>query len=421
MKFKLNFFSSFTTYMIMTATAVTIITLIPANAIDFKADVYSETGTQSIRENSPLNPSNRFNLNEEEFYTRAAITAKGSYKDSKGFVKFEGIYAPVDFTRTSTESSSKKDRTYLKAAYIDFQQEDWSAGIGKQFVTWGSGAFFYPLDIINYNRDPLRPLDEAEGNSYLRLSSYYFEYFTPELFIVTVPERSPYQLMKAKEMQLVPKISFTQQNLSGFFFARLRGSKRPLWGANLSYVNSIFENTDLTLYVEGILRSDREKLSLETIDNSNNTNNSDTTRYPAMLLGMQTRTTFTTTKWIDGIIFNYEYFYDRKNWSKQEFNTFLTNPLLYYSQYSIFTNSRSYNFFSIFLESFLYKDLKVGCGSVMNSNDNSVLYLPEISYSLSNQNARIGVRAIIFTGNSDSEFGTYPLNNQILGYGELTF
>ncbi|MBF0297686.1 MAG: hypothetical protein HQK51_03140 [Oligoflexia bacterium] len=384
-------------------------------AIEFKGDVYNETGTQKARDDSPLNPANRLNLNEEEFYTRAGISAKGNYKDAKGYVKFEGIYAPVDFNRASIETSSKKDKTYLKAAYIDFQGDDWSVVFGKKFVSWGSGIFFYPLDVINYNRDPLRPLEEAEGNSFLRLSSFYFEYFTPELYVVTIPERPPYQVLKASDVQLVPRISFNVNSFGGFFFAKWRGNQKPSWGANFNYVKTIFQSVDISTYAEGLLRSEREKFTIDRAENA------DHTIFPAFLVGLRSKINFSTVRWVDALQINVEYYYDRKNWSSKEFNQFLSNYELYYNDYVLFSNSQSYRYIGIFLESFMKKNLRVGFSLVTNNDDQSSLLIPEISYSFSNQNARMGIRSMFFSGDRGSEFGSYPVSNQLLGYGELSF
>jgi len=378
----------------------------------FKFDINSEGGTQTLRENSPINPSNSLRLNEVAMFTRAGIQVENSsLPNTKGMLKLEGIYAPTSFTRTDLTGPSRQNTVYLKAGYIDLLQEGFTLRIGKQFINWGSGIFFSPLDIINHHRDPLRPLDEAEGNSFWRLSVPILSSGVSELYVVYPVDQGTQNEIKKKDMFIVPKIGSSMGAFSWWAMAKLQTSKRAQWGGNLSYAFSPMQYVDTTLFAEGIIRNERTKYN---IDSQKKTVGD----FSAYLIGLQNRYSLSTCTFLDGINFDFEFYTDKNNWSNKEMILFeenIRNGLLTSPQARLlfvpFTNSQKYFFAHLGLENFIFRHVKMGGSFIYNENDQSYLTYAEINYIFGKQNGQLGFKYNVFTGRAKSEMGDYPIKN----------
>ena len=68
-------------------------------------------------------------------------------------------YIPKAYSSNGVESCLE-----IKDLYIDYLNDVFNLGIGRQYIKWGNATFFNPFDIINLDRDLLRPIDEDSSH-----------------------------------------------------------------------------------------------------------------------------------------------------------------------------------------------------------------------------------------------------------------
>ncbi len=425
-----------------------------AQAIDVRGFVYLEGDYQDINTKSPLNPDDIYELNKVQNFIRGTVTLKSPVGESAtGVIKLEGQSYPVRFMSTpdfsdqqqnpNTQTRSQNnqingtaesnDKIFLKEIYIDAHHKHFSVRAGKQYVKWGSSMFFFPIDVINYHRDPLRPLDEAEGNPMLNLSIPFESYLQLELIgVVRYGDTN-----KPQNVPGIAKLSFSHDRISGFYFAQVQSESRPVYGLNLEYAFSPVRDLSLTLYAQGLYKFDSSRSRVVPDDRETYVvRDMDRDGYFAGVAGGRAVYNFTETKWIDGIEFALEYYYDEDNWSRNDYERYCDyldhvrtvdpanakyHHYLALSYYRMFKNSRQYVYSLLSLQNVILTDLTLGIEYVHNIEDGSGLLVPGGAYRFDNGEAEFGARVFINWGGSTSEFGTLMQRIMGLAYIQKSF
>ncbi len=128
---------------------------------------------------------------------------------------------------TAYSPQTAEGQFLVKELYVDLMSDALNARAGKQYIKWGSGTFFTPTDVVNLRRDPLRPINEAEGSTFVQLTvpvsaALNFDLICPIRTAEGEPTRVP----------VIPRISFSAGGLSGFAFTMLESGEQALYGLN---------------------------------------------------------------------------------------------------------------------------------------------------------------------------------------------
>ncbi len=413
-----------------------------------RVSLYSEMGSQDYDTEEVLNRNNRMMFNRFRFYNRGFLTIKSSFGETaSGFLQLEGLYIPVDFYLNSFKNgstgllsqdiSTRESEVSIKALYIDQVTRYFTLRLGKQFLKWGSSTFFTPLDVINYEQDPLRPIEEAEGNPFIHLTFPFAANFSVELLGIVLPDDTNEKTESVGRMPIVPKISLSMGNVSLFAFSKLQQDNGPIHGFDLNCVFPVGEYSDLTLYTQALLKpqtTDRVRFVYDSGADVYKPMPMDASSYRSWLGGLRFQHTFTELDWLEGLNFAVEYYYDNENWEKEDYQNYLkyleqeeTRFAEVFGTYNIFANenqfrnSTRYLFGNLTFQSIFKEDFRAGMSLVLNVDDSSYLMIPDISYSFSNNNATTGLKANIFRGDDDNEFGSLPLEHQVFYYLSYTY
>ena len=398
-----------------------------ASAAEFKASLYSEVGFASLNGNSALNPDNLYDIDEFRFYNRGTFTAKDSFKDHiNGLITLEGLYIPQDFFHDRRGLKQLQ----IKELCVDVLERNFTVRIGKQYLKWGDGTFFNPSsDILNHKRNPLRPLAEAEGNQFVHITAPVNDGLTAELLVIQSDENGR-GIKAVEDVAVLPKLSFSLGNLSGFFLAEMQKHAGPLYGTALNYVNSWSEYTDLAFFIESQLKTYTKRY--EVVKNMRDfaIKEESGDSFFLLVMGARLQHSFAELGWLDGVSFLAEYYYDEENWSHNDFKHYidylrdsrLSN--LHSKVLSLgesFKNSRYYIYSGLLLHSLFIQEFYILNSTVINLEDSSVIWIPDVYYTFANQNATVGMRSYCFLGSSRSEFGNSPTHYQVMAYLEFSF
>ncbi|MBN2108212.1 MAG: hypothetical protein JW832_12380 [Deltaproteobacteria bacterium] len=398
----------------------------PARAAEFKASVYSESGYAPLSENSALNPDNRYGLERFRFYNRGSLTAKNSFNEYiNGLITLEGLYIPDDYFPDRRSLTQLK----VKELCVDVRMTGVTARIGKQYIKWGGGTFFNPSsDILNHRRDPLRPLVEAEGNRFAHILAPLNSAITAELVVLQSDEHGP-RPKDVEDWAVVPKLSFSFESLSGFLLAEMQPDAGPLYGTSLEYVCASGEFSDLALFVESQLKTSTKRYEIEPGAYGPAAKKESGDSFFLLVAGARIQHSFAEAGWIDGISLLAEYYFDTENWEHEDYRKYIKS--LRDSRGSVhtavlsagesFKNSRDYIYGAVLLNSVCMRDLSVLNGAVVNLQDSSFIWIPDVYYTFASQNATVGLRSYCFFGGGRSEFGSSPLQYQLMAYLELFF
>jgi hypothetical protein len=398
-----------------------------AFAIEFKASIYSELAGASLNSNSALNPDNIYDLHTFRFYNRGTVTVKNTYNDYiNSFITLESLYIPQDIFPDRRGLRQLK----VKELCVDLLERHFTARIGKQYLKWGGGTFFNPSsDILNHRRNPLRPLNEAEGNRFVHITAPVNNTLTAELIVIQSDENG-IGIKAIEDIAVLPKISFSHGNLSGFLLAEMQKHAGPLYGTALEYAYAAGEYTDLALFIESQLKTYTQQYRVVQNAQGFEVKKINGDSFFLFVAGARLQHSFAEAGWLDGVSLLFEYNFDEENWNHNDYKNYINylRELQYSNMQSqvlsigeSFKNSRHYIYSGLLLHSFFIKDFYILNSAVVNLGDSSIAWIPDVYYMFANQNATVGMRSYIFSGNSHSEFGSSPLHYQIMGYLELSF
>lgn len=407
-----------------------------AFSFQFKGDIYGELAGQDINSSSYFNPGNMHQVGDRQYYMRSNLIFKNDFSEYlNGVVNVEGQYYPAYYTLfhpyaasdPNAQANNTKERLFIKEAYLNLMTSAFVFSMGKQYIKWGKGTFFNPSDVINFNRDPLRPKDEAEGNPFVSMALPIQSFLTLEA-ITVVENKENQQRTSLSSLPFIPKLSFSAGSFGGFVFGVFQNNKKPIYGLNLDYAFSLGENSSITLYAEGIylMKSYRqrvsESLTYEPMPDKN---------YQAVSAGTRIQTPVTSLKWLEGVSISLEYYYNNENWSKNDliryYNKLDTTKsninahvadILYFEPYK---NSWHYGYAGLYLTNFIKQNLTFGQDFVMNFEDHSFLYMPSLVFSFDNTNAEVGLKSIVYIGSNKSEFGNSISKFNIIGFTQISF
>lgn len=415
---------------------ITIFIIETAGAVELSTEIFTEVGGMDYRTDTALNQDNYLLLNGFRNYNRVLLSLKTAFGDSdtaKGFVQLQGLYIPVDFYAKDTTGNTSEEKISLKAVYFQFMNNYLTFRTGKQFIRWGSGIFFNPLDIVNKPRDLLRPIDEAQGRPFAHLIIPIMNLFSFEL--LTLYENNDDEEISGIDwVPLIAKLSFSYNAFSWYGFVKVQQEENPLPGINFDYVGNIGEYTDFKIFSEALFRfsSNQSVIQInqlipELVERSDDF-------YPAILIGGNINYSSPESHIFNTISFNLEYYYDRENWNHHEYMDFYNTlstliasgfDLTQFSQdqspVKQFKNARHYLAGGITFQSLFIEDLTWHTTVILNAEDLSLVVYPDIFYTFSNQNARCGIKAYYFDGKETSEFGSFPARLQAFFYGSFIY
>ncbi len=394
-------------------------------AVEIKGSVFNELSSYDLNNNSSLNPSNLYSIGNLLYYMRGDLVFKsGIGENSKGAIKIEAQYYPV--SSNFTNSTNAIENIFIKEMYIDLIFDFMVVRTGKQFVKWGDGVFFNPIDIVNLQSDPLKPPDEAEGNPFISILFPIQSFMSVELFSMIKPGETT----NISNLPVIPKLSFDAENFSGFAFAVLENSKQPQYGLNFDYVNSLSENNNLKFYTEFMYQQDHVNYRFDKNGNGF-TNVRSTNENYAVLLGGSFSQSLPDFKFLDSISLAIEYLYQSDVWSRDNFinyydymNSVQNNISQHYyslQYYQMYKNSRNYLFSSLSLGNFIIPNVTVNNSVIMNLTDYSGIYVPDISYFIDTMNMSFDLNADIFYGGRNTEFGNFVYNSAINLWTQINF
>lgn len=408
-----------------------------ASAYEFKGDIYAESGFQNLNSSSAFNPGNLYNTGDFQYFLRGNLIFKNDFSEHmNGLLNLEMQYYPSYYTIAHPFSASdpdaatynKKERLFVKEMYLDLLTSLFVVRIGKQYIKWGKGSFFNPSDVVNLKRDPLRPIDEAEGKPFASFILPVKSFLSFECLTV-IDENENEGKSRLKDLPFIPKISFSASNLSGFAFGVFQNNRAPILGLNLDLAIAAGESTSITLYGEGVYHF--ESYQRKEVNESLVFEDKDIKNYYASVGGIKIQTSFTETKWVDGLIFTLEYYYNEENWSNKQFKHYidlleanknnLVNHQTYLLSFKAYSNSKDYGYASLYLSNFIKQNLTFGNDFILNMDDKSFILMPSLVYSFENSNAEVGIKNIMYFGNKNSEFGNSLSTLNLILFAQLSF
>lgn len=383
-----------------------------AYGIDIKGELYGEFDTQTINKSSNFNKNNLLDKNELKYIMRGNITLKNEFNpNANGLLKLEAEYKPVDF-----EKKESSDKVYIKEAYIDLLNDLFNARVGKQYIKWGDSLFFNPADVVNVVRDPLKPVNEAEGSPFIQFSIPIQSFASVDILGIIREDETK----KAEDIPVAAKLSANVENLSGFTYVMVQENKKPVYGFDANYVFTINQESDISLYTEGCYRSESSKQYIGADGNKNMRNGKS---YLGITGGVRYTLKFPSFKRFDSIMVVAEYYHDNENWTKAEYGNMVAslkstpeNGGLYLP----FKSAQNYLYLSSSLSNAFLNQMGVGLSAAVNGEDRSGIIMPAITYQY-NDYTELGLTGKIFYGKNSSEFGNSIAKNEFGVYTRINF
>lgn len=226
------------------------------------------------------------------------------------------------------------------------------------------------------------------------------------------------------QLPVIGRVAFGINKLSGFGFVEWQKEQKPVYGIDLEYVYSINEELSGCTYGVASYKGESSRSKIIKTDFGYEVQKLEDDNYYAFVIGNKIDKSFLYNNWLDGISVTMEYYYDSENWTRSEFKNYLSyldllksnrdnhSSLLAFGQ--DFGYSRSYMYLSLVFHGLVDEDFKMGFDMVANLEDGSRIYIPHLSYSFSNFNAVVGLKAKFYSGSADSEFANTVADNQIL-------
>lgn len=383
-----------------------------AYGAEIKGDIYGEYTTQTLNKNSAFNKNNVLKLNELKYIMRGDITIKNEFNpNANGLLKLEGEYRPADYNKETVV-----ERIYIKEAYVDLLNDVFNARIGKQFIKWGNGVFFNPADVVNVGRDPLKPVNEAEGSPFVQVSIPFQSFATLDILGVVREKTTE----KASEMPIAAKISGNLENLSGFGYLMVQENKHPVYGFDANYVLTINNESDICLYTEGSYKTQSTK---QYINSNGETKKRNGNGFIGIAGGARYTVKFPSMKRFDSLMVIAEYCYDNENWTKKEYKNMigtLENKPANGGLYVPFKAAQNYVYVNTTVSNAFLNQMGMGVSAVINCEDVSGIIMPGITYQYTDS-TEIGFNGKIFCGKNNSEFGGSTAENEFGGYTRISF
>ncbi len=398
-------------------------------AIEFKGSIYSETAFREPT-NSSLNPDNLHSLNDLQYFLRGNVSLKSDFgATAKGFIKLESQYLPISYVSDEAEES-----LFIKEMFIDILGRFFTLRTGKQYIKWGSGIFFNPLDIVNLKRDPLRPLDEAEGSVFTQLAVPFGSSLMADFIIPFEQNNSSENNSTGRDLPLIARVSFSSGGLSGFAFSMVQNRAEPVYGLNSEYTFSFLSGVSLAAYGECTYKTESSTKKVIRNNGAYELAGLGRNEYIAYVTGASLLYFFPEKKRIELIGLNAEYYYNNENWSHDEYALYdeylrfvSYDPALHLQAVSLYRQfgvAYRYLYLAVSFNGLFVEDLNFSAGAVANLEDKSILYVPNLSYSLNDNNTSIGIRAYLYRepGTAGiSEFGNLPEKYQTMLYMQTAF
>ncbi len=329
---------------------------------------------------------------------RAILTFKTPFAEwGRISIKLEGEYVPVSFYDTNEYENIR-----IKEMFADIIGGIVNLRLGKQFIRWGDGAFFNPIDVVNLKRDPLKPQNENEGRNFIELDIPAGDMLSFSL--ISVPDSLASSNIDV--LPLITKAALSINHIDAFLFARVKKGQKPVYGGTLSFTSSVGRYFSLKLNSELLWKFESDAqdwVKSGSVYLPQKRNDSD---YKSWSLGLNLSYAFTRLWWINNANFSFQYYHNDENMNRESFTNFL-NAQIKGFEYPFFVNSREYLYFQIALQGFLFNDLDLSCAAVLNKEDQSGFYMPSLSYKV-NDDISVGTKVFILSGNDRSEFASYP-------------
>jgi len=383
-----------------------------AHAAEYGGEIGAEIAGQKLNNSSRFNPDNVGKLNTFGYRMTGDLWFRNSFNpDANGFMKIRALYMPAAFRK-----EDETGKMIVREIYIDLLGERWNARIGKQYLKWGSGVFFNPADVINAVRDPLRPADEAEGNPIAHLSIPIGSVAACDLLGVVREGEADHP----SDVPGVFRMSASAGNFGLFGYVMARKNRKPAYGYNLDFVSALTEDTDISLYAEGIIRRESD---VKYVTRSGSVVGRKDGTYPGTTAGLRLNMKFPTLKRFDVWTLTIEYYHDNENWSRDEYRNMyraLESDLSAGNIYPQFKGGRDYVYGNISVSNVVFNLVTVEGGAVINLGDRSGIALGSVSYQY-NDNTETGVRGEFYFGRDGSEFGNAIAGRVITGFVKTSF
>jgi hypothetical protein len=367
-----------------------------ANAAEISGDVSAEYSARTINNSSFLNPDNINNENSAAYIIKGSLILKNEFNEnSNGMIKLEAKYAPAEYREEDIG-----EEIYIKEMYIDLLVNYFSLRAGKQFLKWGDCVFFNPADVVNISRDPLRPVNEAEGSPFIQLSVPVYSFASFDFLGIVREDKTE----KSADIPVFAKFSASGGNLSGFVYMMKERSNNPVTGFDLSFVATLTSETSVSLYSEGYYKTESDR---KYINNELSVTTRKQNQYFGAAGGFRMNMNFPSLKRLDKVEFIAEYYYDNENFSSHEFDNLAAGckANLDLARYYIpFKSAQQYGYANISIENFIFYQLTFSAGCVLNIPDKSTILVPSFQYKYSD-NCDLETRGAIYNGKNNSEFG----------------
>lgn len=374
---------------------------------EITTDVYGEFNGQVINKNSIWNKENGLGLNEAKYALKGIVTMKNNFGASvNGVLKLQAEYVQSDYN-----SANIGEKIFIKEIYIDYENELFNARMGKQFIKWGDGVFFNPCDVINIDRDLLKPVNDAEGRPFMQVSVPIESFASVD--ILAMPDTGG--IKKIRDVPVAVKVSGSLGEVSGFSYVKFSDSEKPVFGADASYVINISQTSDLALYGEGSLKGESSR---KYIDEKGEIKEREDKYYYGVNTGIRANIRFPAIKRFDKLTFIGEFYYDNENLSKNEFE----NLTIYRKSgvYIPFKASKSYLYTGITAANAFLNQMNMTLSTVINSNDRSGIAMVNTSYQY-DDSTEMGINTKGYYGDKNSEFGNSLAKAEIGAYTKVSF
>ncbi len=347
-------------------------------------------------------------------YTLKLSTAFSLANVGKGSFIIDGWYYPRAFESYLYDETQNENRVFFKQALLkgNVGRINWIAG--KQYIKdFGLSSFFAPLDVINRERNLLKPKDEIEGIYAVNLNFLILNTMSASYYVKFSEEEEQLAALNLNDVEHYFRLGWKSLNLNTLGFVRLQKDSKLLIGLNFGYVledlieSREFRFSNWSLYGESLIKfeSDEQRINADresvTIAGA---------FFPVFLLGSQMNFDTPTTRALDGFKIDFEFIFDKENWDRQDFDNY--NSLLddiyadnlyeyhYYagSEFKTFRNSETYFYIKAEINDFIKTDLIPSVEWVVNLTDGSSVLMPEVSYSFGYDNFVVGLKANMFLG-----------------------
>lgn len=387
-------------------------------AIEIKGNIYGEMSGQTINRESLINKDNYLKLNELKYFMRGNLIFKNEFNENaNGAMKVSFLYTPNSYIQSTTLES-----IYIKEIYLDVLNPLFNTRIGKQYVKWGDAVFINPTDVINQERDPLRPIEEAVGNPFIQLSVPIESIGNFELLGI-LKEKGTDSIINAP---FAAKMSFTFENISGLGFIMVKKDKKPVYGFDVNSTIVLNQESDLFVYSESAVKSESDRYRYE----NNRSKLYEDKMYIKASTGVRLTYKFPYNKRFDKITGIVEYYHDDENWNSGDLNEFsnyiesVKNDKTKYNaalrELKLFKNSKNYLYGYCAISNFVFSSLELNSSFIYNCGDSSNIIMPAVNYEY-NDNTILSLKASLFLGGTKSEFGNNYAKNEISGSVTLAF